>query len=80
LLERDCRHELTAHHTGSQRVNILGVGVMPIDLGQAVATLDRWHEEGRRDYVCCVSVHGLVTAATDGAEVVRTGLVSVRKI
>ena len=48
-----------------QRVNILGVGVTPIDLAQAVSTLDGWHKEGRRDYVCCVSVHGLVTAQRD---------------
>ena len=47
------------------RVNILGVGVNSIDLAQAVATLDRWREKGRRDYVCCVSVHGLVTAQRD---------------
>jgi N-acetylglucosaminyldiphosphoundecaprenol N-acetyl-beta-D-mannosaminyltransferase len=64
-LQRDYHLELTTHQTGTQRVNILGVGVMPIDLGHAVATLDRWHEEGRRDYVCCVSVHGLVTAQRD---------------
>jgi exopolysaccharide biosynthesis WecB/TagA/CpsF family protein len=49
----------------SERVNILGVGVTPFDLAQAVATLDRWREEGRREYVCCVSVHGLVTAQRD---------------
>lgn len=49
----------------SSRVNILGVGVTPLDLAQAVATLDGWREEGRRDYVCCVSVHGLVTAQRD---------------
>ena len=47
------------------RVDMLGVGVMPLDLAQAVATLDGWREEGRRDYVCCVSVHGLVTAQRD---------------
>jgi N-acetylglucosaminyldiphosphoundecaprenol N-acetyl-beta-D-mannosaminyltransferase len=47
------------------RVNILGVGVMPLDLGQAVATLDQWQQEGRREYVCCVSVHGLVTSQRD---------------
>jgi N-acetylglucosaminyldiphosphoundecaprenol N-acetyl-beta-D-mannosaminyltransferase len=48
-----------------QRVDILGVGVTPLDLPRAVATLDEWREEGRRDYVCCVSVHGLVTAQRD---------------
>jgi N-acetylglucosaminyldiphosphoundecaprenol N-acetyl-beta-D-mannosaminyltransferase len=46
-------------------VNILGVGITPVHLVQAVATLDEWSREGRRDYVCCVSVHGLVTAQRD---------------
>jgi N-acetylglucosaminyldiphosphoundecaprenol N-acetyl-beta-D-mannosaminyltransferase len=49
------------------RVNILGVGISPLDLGQAVAVLDRWHATGQRAYVCCVSVHGLVMAQRDKA-------------
>jgi N-acetylglucosaminyldiphosphoundecaprenol N-acetyl-beta-D-mannosaminyltransferase len=56
------------HHgrrwTGA-RVNILGVGITPVNLAQAVATLEQWHEEGRREYVCCTSVHGLVEAQKD---------------
>jgi N-acetylglucosaminyldiphosphoundecaprenol N-acetyl-beta-D-mannosaminyltransferase len=47
------------------RVNILGVAITPLNLAQAVQVLDEWHKEGRRDYVCCVSVHGLVTAKRD---------------
>jgi N-acetylglucosaminyldiphosphoundecaprenol N-acetyl-beta-D-mannosaminyltransferase len=47
------------------RVNILGVGVTPVNLAQAVATLEKWCEEGRREYVCCTSVHGLVEAQRD---------------
>ena len=47
------------------RVNILGVGVTPVNLGQAVDTLDKWRDEGRREYVCCTSVHGLVEAQRD---------------
>jgi N-acetylglucosaminyldiphosphoundecaprenol N-acetyl-beta-D-mannosaminyltransferase len=46
-------------------VNILGVGITPIDLRRAVATLEKWSEEGRREYVCCTSVHGLVEARRD---------------
>jgi N-acetylglucosaminyldiphosphoundecaprenol N-acetyl-beta-D-mannosaminyltransferase len=49
------------------RVNILGVGVMPLTLAQVVDTLDGWRRDGRRDYVCCVSVHGVVTAQRDPA-------------
>jgi N-acetylglucosaminyldiphosphoundecaprenol N-acetyl-beta-D-mannosaminyltransferase len=32
-----------------------------------VGVLARWHQEGRRDYVCCVPVHGLVSAQRDPA-------------
>jgi len=46
-------------------VNILGVRVMPTDVPRAVARLEQWQTEGRRDYVCCVSVHGIVTAQRD---------------
>jgi N-acetylglucosaminyldiphosphoundecaprenol N-acetyl-beta-D-mannosaminyltransferase len=49
------------------RVNILGVGIAPLDLARVVATLDQWHAERRREYVCCVSVHGLVVAQRDKA-------------
>jgi hypothetical protein len=35
---------------------------MPPDIGQAVAELDKWRRERRRDYVCWISVRGLVTA------------------
>ena len=52
---------------GSDRVNILGVGAMPLDLNRAVTTLERWRAERRREYVCVVSVHGLVVAQHDPA-------------
>jgi N-acetylglucosaminyldiphosphoundecaprenol N-acetyl-beta-D-mannosaminyltransferase len=47
------------------KVNILGVGISPVNLAQAVATLEKWREEGRHEYVCCTSVHGLVEAQRD---------------
>jgi N-acetylglucosaminyldiphosphoundecaprenol N-acetyl-beta-D-mannosaminyltransferase len=46
-------------------VNILGVGITPVNLDQAVETLEKWRQEGRREYVCCTSVHGLVEAQRD---------------
>jgi N-acetylglucosaminyldiphosphoundecaprenol N-acetyl-beta-D-mannosaminyltransferase len=49
------------------RVNILGVRVNAANLTEAVATLERWREEGQRNYVCCVSVHGVVTAQRNPA-------------
>ena len=51
----------------SDRVNILGVGATPQDLNNAVETLDRWRTEKRQEYVCVVSVHGLVVAQRDPA-------------
>jgi N-acetylglucosaminyldiphosphoundecaprenol N-acetyl-beta-D-mannosaminyltransferase len=47
------------------RVNILGVGATPQDLNSAVTTLDRWRAERKQEYVCVVSVHGLVVAQRD---------------
>jgi N-acetylglucosaminyldiphosphoundecaprenol N-acetyl-beta-D-mannosaminyltransferase len=47
------------------RVNLLGVGVSVVSLQETVATLEKWCEERRREYVCCVPVHGLVTAQRD---------------
>jgi N-acetylglucosaminyldiphosphoundecaprenol N-acetyl-beta-D-mannosaminyltransferase len=49
----------------SDRVDILGVGATPQDLNTAVATLERWRAERRQEYVCVVSVHGLVMAQRD---------------
>jgi N-acetylglucosaminyldiphosphoundecaprenol N-acetyl-beta-D-mannosaminyltransferase len=47
------------------RVNILGVGVTPVNLTQTVAILEKWQTERRREYVLCTSVHGLVEAQGD---------------
>jgi N-acetylglucosaminyldiphosphoundecaprenol N-acetyl-beta-D-mannosaminyltransferase len=47
------------------RVNILGVGVTPVNLPQAVAALEKWRSEGRREYVCFTTVHGLIQAQRD---------------
>ena len=51
----------------SDRGDILGVGTTPQDLNTTVATLERWRAEGRQEYVCVVSVHGLVAAQRDPA-------------
>ncbi len=47
------------------RVNMLGVGITPANLGRALDTLEGWRVEGRHEYVCCVSVHGLVVSLKD---------------
>jgi N-acetylglucosaminyldiphosphoundecaprenol N-acetyl-beta-D-mannosaminyltransferase len=47
------------------RVNILGVGVTPVNLQQTIDILEEWRAERRREYVLCTSVHGLVEAQRD---------------
>jgi N-acetylglucosaminyldiphosphoundecaprenol N-acetyl-beta-D-mannosaminyltransferase len=64
LIEVDA---LSVAPTGIDRVNILGIGAMPLDLDKAAATLERWRTEGQRKYVCVISVHGLVVAQRDPA-------------
>jgi N-acetylglucosaminyldiphosphoundecaprenol N-acetyl-beta-D-mannosaminyltransferase len=54
------------------RVNILGIGVSPVNLSQTVDILEKWRIEGRREYVLCTSVHGLMEAQRDPE--VRTAL------
>jgi len=51
--------------SGFERVNMLGVGVTPINMATAFTTLDQWHKEGRNDYVCFTTVNGLMHADRD---------------
>jgi N-acetylglucosaminyldiphosphoundecaprenol N-acetyl-beta-D-mannosaminyltransferase len=43
-----------------QRINVLGVGVSAINMPLAVAEVERWITEGRREYVCVTGMHGVV--------------------
>ena len=47
------------------RVNILGVGVTPVNLPQTINILEKWRAEGRREYVLCTNVHSLMEAQRD---------------
>ena len=47
------------------RVNVLGVGVSPITKGYALATIERWIAEGRRQYVCVSGIHGVMESQRD---------------
>jgi N-acetylglucosaminyldiphosphoundecaprenol N-acetyl-beta-D-mannosaminyltransferase len=51
--------------SSTPRVNILGVGITPVNLRQVIETLEKWRDEKRREYVCCTSVHGVVEAQRD---------------
>jgi N-acetylglucosaminyldiphosphoundecaprenol N-acetyl-beta-D-mannosaminyltransferase len=65
LGERRESNQLASVSNEIPRVNILGVGVTPVNLPQAVSILEKWRAEGRREYVLCTSVHGLVEAQMD---------------
>src|SRR5258708_22081646 len=47
------------------RVDILGVGVSPINLEDAIATIERWVGERSRNYVCITGVHGVMESRRD---------------
>jgi N-acetylglucosaminyldiphosphoundecaprenol N-acetyl-beta-D-mannosaminyltransferase len=50
---------------GRSRVNVLGVGVDPINLRTALAAIDRWIERGERHYVCLAPVHNILACQDD---------------
>jgi N-acetylglucosaminyldiphosphoundecaprenol N-acetyl-beta-D-mannosaminyltransferase len=47
------------------RVDILGVGVSPINLDDAIATIERWISERSHNYVCIAGVHGVMESRRD---------------
>ncbi len=49
------------------RVDILGVKVSAIDIGDAVATIVDWISQRRRHYVCITGVHGVMECRHDAA-------------
>lgn len=47
------------------RVDVLGVGVSPITMQQALDTIDEWIITGRQNYVCVTGVHGVIESQRD---------------
>ena len=47
------------------RVDLLGIGISPINLDDAVATIERWIGERSRNYVCVTGVHGVMESRRD---------------
>jgi N-acetylglucosaminyldiphosphoundecaprenol N-acetyl-beta-D-mannosaminyltransferase len=47
------------------RVDILGVGVNPVNLDDAIATIERWISERSRNYVCVAGAHGVMECRHD---------------
>ena len=50
---------------GIDRCNILGVNVSATFMEQAVETMERWIQEGSKQYVCVTSVHGVIESRFD---------------
>jgi len=49
----------------SHRVDILGVGISPVNLGLAVETVGSWVEKGQTMYVCVTPVAGVMACQRD---------------
>lgn len=49
----------------SPRANILGVGVSPLTMRQALDAVDRWIAEGGPHYVCVTTMHGVMESQRD---------------
>src|SRR6266851_1939557 len=49
----------------TDRGDVLGVNVSAITVDDAIATLQRWIDEGRREYVCVTGVHGVMECRCD---------------
>jgi N-acetylglucosaminyldiphosphoundecaprenol N-acetyl-beta-D-mannosaminyltransferase len=49
----------------ADRIDILGVGVHPQALDEAVETIGRWVDGGEPNYVCITGVHGVIASQDD---------------
>lgn len=49
----------------TDRGDVLGVNVSAIAMDDAIATIERWIDEGRREYVCVTGVHGIMECRRD---------------
>jgi N-acetylglucosaminyldiphosphoundecaprenol N-acetyl-beta-D-mannosaminyltransferase len=61
----ESRQLRSAGPIGDERVDILGVGVSPINVDDAIATIERWISERSRNYVCITGVHGVIESRRD---------------
>lgn len=47
------------------RGDVLGVNVSAIAMDDAIATIEHWIDQGRREYVCVTGVHGVMECRRD---------------
>jgi N-acetylglucosaminyldiphosphoundecaprenol N-acetyl-beta-D-mannosaminyltransferase len=48
-----------------ERMNILGVGVHPINMDQALVAIERWIEHREKHYVCLAPIHNVLACQDD---------------
>ena len=48
-----------------ERIDVLGIGVSPINLDDAVARIERWIAERSQNYVCISGAHGVMLSRRD---------------
>jgi N-acetylglucosaminyldiphosphoundecaprenol N-acetyl-beta-D-mannosaminyltransferase len=51
--------------SSAPRVYVLGVGISPITMEQAIGEITRWIDQGERRYVCVTGVHGVMECQRD---------------
>lgn len=49
----------------ARRVNVLGVGISAIDMGDALDQIGQWIEGGSQNYVCVTNVHSVMESRVD---------------
>jgi N-acetylglucosaminyldiphosphoundecaprenol N-acetyl-beta-D-mannosaminyltransferase len=47
------------------RIDILGVGISAINMGDAISAIEQWIEQRTPHYVCIRDVHGVIASRTD---------------
>jgi N-acetylglucosaminyldiphosphoundecaprenol N-acetyl-beta-D-mannosaminyltransferase len=69
-MSENCREGLllnrkNPHRTKDERIDVLGVGISPINLTDAVAAIERWIADRSCNYVCVTGVHGVMESRHD---------------
>ncbi len=66
-MDREAGTTLAERHPAATipRVDVLGVRVSAVDMGQALAEITRWVEDGEQHYVCVTGVHGVMESQRD---------------
>ena len=55
----------TLEFLGNDRADVLGVNVSAIGMDEAIANIEGWIREGRREYVCVTGAHGILESRRD---------------